>query len=63
MLGQGSFGKVYLVEHFATKQLYAMKCIRKDTILEHEQLENITLEKDILNTIDHPFLVKMDYVF
>jgi serine/threonine protein kinase len=40
-----------------------MKVIRKDAILEQEQMENITLEKNILNTIDHPFLVKMDYVF
>jgi serine/threonine protein kinase len=40
-----------------------MKCIRKDIILENEQMENIQLEKDILYSIDHPFLVNMEYVF
>lgn len=63
MIGKGSFGKVFLVENVNDKRLYAMKCIRKDVILEHDQLENIRLEKDILNTINHPFLVNMEYVF
>lgn len=63
MIGKGTFGKVYLVEHRVTKKLYAMKCIRKDIILENEQMENIQLEKDILRSIDHPFLVNMEYVF
>jgi serum/glucocorticoid-regulated kinase 2 len=40
-----------------------MKCIRKDIIIENEQMDNIQLEKDILYTIDHPFLVNMEYVF
>lgn len=63
MIGKGTFGKVYLVEHSTTHKLYAMKCIRKDIILENEQMENIQLEKDILRQIDHPFLVNMEYVF
>jgi serum/glucocorticoid-regulated kinase 2 len=63
MIGKGSFGKVFLVEHKDTKHHFAMKCIRKDVILEHDQLENIRLEKDILNTINHPFLVNMEFVF
>ena len=48
MIGKGTFGKVFLVEHATTHKLYAMKCIRKDIILENEQMENIQLEKDIL---------------
>jgi len=40
-----------------------MKCIRKDVILENEQMANIQLEKDILYSISHPFLVNMEYVF
>jgi len=36
MIGKGSFGKVFLVEHNTTKHHYAMKCIRKDVILEHD---------------------------
>ena len=63
MIGKGTFGKVFLVEHNSSGKLYAMKCIRKDKILEHDQMENIQLEKNILFTVDHPFLVNMEYVF
>ena len=62
-IGEGTFGKVFLVEHKQTQTLYAMKCIRKDLILEHNQLNNITMEKNILLQVDHPFLVNMEYVF
>jgi len=41
MIGKGTFGKVFLVEHQQTGKLYAMKCIRKDIIIENEQMENI----------------------
>ena len=34
MIGKGTFGKVFLVEQKGTGELYAMKCIRKDIILE-----------------------------
>lgn len=30
-----------------------MKCIRKDIVIENEQIENIELEKKILYTIEH----------
>ena len=63
LIGQGTFGKVFLVQHPSTGVLYAMKCIRKDLILEHNQLANISMEKNILNSVDHPFLVNMEYVF
>lgn len=36
MIGKGTFGKVYLVAHNATGHEYAMKCIRKDIIIENE---------------------------
>lgn len=42
LIGKGTFGKVYLVEHKSQPgKLYAMKCIRKDIILENEQMDNI----------------------
>ena len=63
MVGKGTFGKVFLVQNIYTQKLYAMKCIRKDVIIDNEQFENIKLEKDILYNIDHPFIVGMDYVF
>ena len=44
-------------------KLSAMKCIRKDVVIEYKSLENLKLESEILQTVDHPFLIKMDYVF
>lgn len=63
MIGKGTFGKVYLVQQAKTDRLYAMKCIRKDIIIENGQEDNIALEKDILRQVDHPFLVNMEFVF
>lgn len=44
-------------------KLYAIKAIRKDVIIEHEQVENTMLEKTIMMELTHPFLVSMDYLF
>lgn len=63
MIGKGTFGKVYLVSYLDTDRVFAMKCIRKDIIIDNEQFENIKLEKDILFNIEHPFIVNMEYVF
>ncbi len=35
LLGRGTFGKVYLAELTKTKQLYAIKAIRKDVLIEY----------------------------
>ena len=48
VLGKGTFGKVYLTELIETKKLYAIKAIRKDVLLETEQIESTKLERDIL---------------
>ena len=63
IIGKGTFGKVYLVQNKHTEQLYAMKSIRKDIVIEHDSLENLHLEKQILNQVNHPFIISMDYVF
>lgn len=34
MLGKGAFGKVFLVQHRVNQKIYAMKCIRKDVVLD-----------------------------
>jgi serum/glucocorticoid-regulated kinase 2 len=40
-----------------------MKSLRKDVIIDYDQVESTKLEKDILLQADHPFLVGMSYVF
>ena len=63
VIGRGSFGKVFLVEKKDTKEVFAMKSLRKDVILDYDQVESTKLEKEILQQADHPFLVGMHYVF
>ena len=36
VLGRGTFGKVYLAELRQNKQLYAIKSIRKDVLIEFD---------------------------
>jgi len=62
-LGQGTFGKVYLTKLKSTKQLYAIKAINKDILIEYDQLENTKLEEQIMLSWKHDFLLSMDFVF
>ena len=38
VIGKGSFGKVFLVQKKTDKKVYAMKSLRKDVILDYEQV-------------------------
>eukprot|EP00347_Sterkiella_histriomuscorum_P024519 403330825 len=63
IVGKGTFGKVYLVQHIVSKRFFAMKSIRKDIVIEHDSLENLHLEKLILLQVNHPFIISMEFVF
>lgn len=63
VIGKGSFGKVFLVQKASDGKVYAMKSLRKDVIIDYDQIESTMLEKEILLKADHPFLVGMEYVF
>ena len=63
VIGKGSFGKVFLVQKVQDSKVYAMKSLRKDVIIDYDQVESTLLEKQILMEADHPFMVGMEYVF
>ena len=63
VLGRGSFGKVCLVQYKKTGEYYAMKSLKKDVLLDQDQVESTILEKKILQSLDHPFLVGMIFCF
>ncbi|XP_032900966.1 ribosomal protein S6 kinase alpha-1 isoform X2 [Amblyraja radiata] len=65
VLGQGSFGKVFLVRKIKMPdagQLYAMKVLKKATLKVRDRVRT-KLERDILVDVNHPFIVKLHYAF
>lgn len=62
-LGKGSFGEVYLVEKFDTLEKFALKVLRKEKVLGNNLVRYAFTERNILMTISHPFIVKLNYAF
>lgn len=62
-VGQGAFAKVYQVRKKGTTEIYAMKVMRKDKIMENNHAEYMKAERDILTNVDHPFIVQLRYSF
>ncbi|GAB2300779.1 Serine/threonine-protein kinase AtPK2/AtPK19 [Dionaea muscipula] len=63
LVGQGAFGKVFQVRKKCSSEIYAMKVMRKDKIMEQNHAEYMKAERDILTMIDHPFIVQLRYSF
>ncbi|EWC46633.1 putative protein kinase C [Drechslerella stenobrocha 248] len=66
VLGKGNFGKVMLAETKATKQLYAIKVLKKEFIIENDEVESIRSEKRVFlvaNKERHPFLLNLHACF
>ncbi|MES1904647.1 MAG: Ribosomal protein S6 kinase beta-2 [Paramarteilia canceri] len=68
-IGQGGFGKVYLIrtrssDEYPDIQYYAMKVILKSRIINSEKkIIYAKNEMEILASIDNPFVVKLYYAF
>ncbi|KAK6337806.1 serine/threonine protein kinase psk1 [Orbilia brochopaga] len=64
MLGKGTFGTVLLVRHRATGRLYAQKQLKKASIKVHKRMiEQTKTERAILESVRHPFVVKLFFAF
>lgn len=63
VVGQGAFAKVYQVRRIGTLEIYAMKVMRKDKIMEKNHAEYMKSERNILTKVDHPFIVQLRYSF
>jgi serine/threonine protein kinase len=63
LLGRGTFGKVLLTRKKSNGNLYAMKVLKKKLIQIKNQEDHTKTERKILEKIDHPFIVHLQYAF
>eukprot|EP01121_Diplochlamys_sp_Union-15-3_P002118 TRINITY_DN1183_c0_g1_i2.p1 TRINITY_DN1183_c0_g1~~TRINITY_DN1183_c0_g1_i2.p1 ORF type:complete len:431 (-),score=61.51 TRINITY_DN1183_c0_g1_i2:37-1329(-) len=59
-IGEGGYGKVYQVQRKdKPEQIFAMKVLRKDFVIQQDVVENTKTERDVR----HPFIVGLRYAF
>lgn len=68
VIGQGAFGKVFLVRKkgdcgINDDGVFAMKVMRKETIIKKNHVDYMKAERDILTKVVHPFIVQLRYSF
>ncbi|KAJ3466004.1 hypothetical protein MRS44_006662 [Fusarium solani] len=66
VLGKGNFGKVMLAETKRSRKLYAIKVLKKEFIIENDEVESIRSEKRVFlvaNRGRHPFLTNLHACF
>jgi classical protein kinase C len=66
VLGKGNFGKVMLAETKQSRQLYAIKVLKKEFIIENDEVESTRSEKRVFliaNKERHPFLLNLHACF
>eukprot|EP01147_Barroeca_monosierra_P004357 gene4357-8518_t len=64
VLGKGSFGKVLLAQEKKTKHTFAIKVLKKDVLVEDDDVECAIAEKNVLSlSYQHPFLTCMHCCF
>lgn len=64
VLGLGSYGKVLLVREKKTGKLFAQKQLKKASlIIQTKTVERTINEKTILESVNHPSIVKLYYAF
>ncbi|KAL6178145.1 hypothetical protein ACLB2K_049664 [Fragaria x ananassa] len=69
VVGRGAFGKVFQVRKKRCDGeedgdgLYAMKVMRKETVIKKNHVDYMKAERDILTKVVHPFIVQLRYSF
>lgn len=62
-IGKGAYGQVFKVRHLQTYEVYAMKMIRKTSIKSDTEKRGTKTERDVLTSMNHPYIVSLYFAF
>ncbi|KAG9070930.1 hypothetical protein KI688_008473 [Linnemannia hyalina] len=62
-IGKGAFGKVRVVQHKKTKEIYALKYINKAKCIRMRAVENIIQERRLLEEVEFSLICNLRYAF
>ncbi|GJJ70705.1 serine/threonine kinase 32 [Entomortierella parvispora] len=62
-VGKGAFGKVRVVQHKRTKEIYALKYINKAKCIRMRAVENIIQERRLLEEVEFSLICNLRYAF
>lgn len=63
IIGRGAFGEVRVVKKKDSKQIFAMKTMKKLEMITKNQVQHIRAERDVLAVANCPWLVKLHFSF
>ena len=63
IIGRGGFGKVWKVYSRKYKKVFAMKEMSKTKIIDKRSEKSVKAERDMLELMNHPFIINMHFSF
>lgn len=63
LIGKGGFSKVILARKKDSSRLFAIKRINKDFIVQENKVQQMLVEKQILEKVHHPFVINLHWAY
>lgn len=63
LIGKGAFGKVWMVRRKEFGDIYAMKILHKQSVVDQNLIEHTLLERDVMLMCNNPFIINLYWSF
>ena len=63
VVGKGAYGKVHQVRKKDSGNIYAMKVLRKEMLVETNNVTYTMTERNVMRNFNHPFIASLHYAF